>query len=143
MIHLIQIGKNKDKLFLDKINYYTKQLKDFKIIELKDSSKEKEQEDILKEISKIDNAYVFVMSEEGKEFSSKDFSKKLNDVSMNYKNIVFCIGGPEGFVKPISFGNECISLSKMTFTHDMCQLFLVEQIYRANQISKGTGYHKE
>ncbi len=144
-IKIIHIGKIKDKLILEKINYYNKILNsDNKIcyIEIKDSNKEEETNKLKQILSKYDNSYVFVLSEEGKEHSSINFSKIIKKITLEYNNIIFCIGGPNGISKPINFGNEILSLSKMTFTHEMIQLFLIEQIYRAYQINKGTEYHK-
>jgi len=139
---LIQIGKNKDKFLKDKIEYYKKQIPNFEIIELKDSDKDKNEKAIIEKLSEFSDVFSIALSEEGKELSSKEFSDKISKLEQEYKNLVFCIAGPDGFNKPITFANECLSLSKMTFTHDMAQLFLVEQIYRAKEIKKGSKYHR-
>ena len=145
-IKLIQIGKNKDKLLKDKIEYYSKIINSdskFEIIELKDQNKKTSEKEFRDIISKTKSNFIFILSEEGKEYTSKEFSKRIKSISETYKNIIFCIGGPAGFEKPITWGDEIISISKMTFTHEMCQLFLIEQIYRAIEIKKGSKYHRD
>ena len=84
--------------------------------------------------------YIICLSEEGKEFSSTQFSKYIFDET---KNIIFLIGGPNGHTNSTkSKANQIISLSKMTFPHEMALLILTEQIYRAISIKKGSKYHR-
>jgi 23S rRNA (pseudouridine1915-N3)-methyltransferase len=104
--------------------------------------KEEEGKLILKKINPNDQ--VVILDEKGKAFTSRQFSaflqKKLNGGS----NLVFVVGGPFGFSKEIyERANEKISLSSMTFSHQMIRLFFNEQLYRALTILKGEKYHHD
>ena len=91
------------------------------------------------------NDLVVILDEKGKQFTSREFSAKI-DVWMNssVKKIHILIGGAYGFSEEIySRANEKMSLSKMTFTHKMIRLFIVEQLYRADQILQGKPYHND
>jgi 23S rRNA (pseudouridine1915-N3)-methyltransferase len=86
-----------------------------------------------------------LLDEHGKEFTSVEFSKyierKMSTVS---KRFVFIVGGPYGFSPVIyALAREKVSLSRMTFSHQMVRLFFVEQYYRAMTIIKGEPYHHE
>ena len=88
---------------------------------------------------------VVLLDERGKEMTSRDFSvyidKKMVTVA---KNLIFVIGGPYGFsAEMYNRANEKLSLSKMTFSHEMIRLFFIEQIYRAMTILKGEPYHHD
>ena len=97
-------------------------------------------------LNRLDNSdYVVLLDEGGRLFDSKEFAmhieKKKNSVS---KRIVFIIGGPYGFSDAIKDrANEKISLSRMTFTHQMVRLIFVEQLYRAMTILNNEPYHHE
>ena len=84
-----------------------------------------------------------LLDETGKQFSSVDFSKQMNNwQNQSIGSVVFVVGGPYGFDQKIKArANGEISLSKMTFSHQMVRLFFVEQIYRAFSILKGEPYH--
>ncbi len=89
--------------------------------------------------------YVVLLDEKGKEFTSRQFAdhldRKMNSVP---KRVVFIIGGPYGFSEQVyGRANEKLSLSKMTFNHEMVRLFFVEQIYRAMTILRGEPYHHD
>lgn len=89
--------------------------------------------------------FVILLDDKGKQFSSTEFAQFLNQkfVSMT-KHLVFVVGGPYGFSKNMYHrANGKISLSKMTFTHQMVRLFFVEQLYRAFTILQGKSYHHE
>ena len=105
--------------------------------------KKQESKNILAAIDKSD--YVVLLDEHGKEFTSMDFSryidKKMTTVS---KRLVFVVGGPYGFDEDVyARANEKISLSKMTFSHEMIRLIFTEQLYRAMTILNGEPYHHE
>ena len=107
----------------------------------KDLQKLKEGEFILNKVSNTD--YVILLDEGGRLFDSNQFAqhieKKKNSIT---HNIVFIIGGPYGFSDAVrARANEKISLSKMTFTHQMVRLIFVEQLYRAMTILKNGPYH--
>ena len=83
---------------------------------------------------------VIVLDERGKEMTSVEFSKQFEDWVMSRDDIHLGIGPAVGF--PRNHGKQSISLSKMTFPHEFAAVLLVEQLYRANEISRGTSYHK-
>ncbi|AFD07985.1 23S rRNA (pseudouridine(1915)-N(3))-methyltransferase RlmH [Solitalea canadensis] len=155
-ITLIQIGKTEDKYLLEGIDKYEKRLKHYinfstvTIPALKNTKnlnfeeqKKKEAELILKSINNTD--YVILLDEKGKVFTSVQFADQLNKhMNRAVQNLVFIIGGPYGFDEKIyARANEKLSLSTMTFSHQMVRLFFIEQIYRANTILKGEPYHHE
>jgi 23S rRNA (pseudouridine1915-N3)-methyltransferase len=84
-----------------------------------------------------------VLDECGEQYDSVSFSKNFQQwVNLGKKKLIFLIGGPYGLSKNIkNRANIILSLSKMTFTHQMVQLFLVEQIYRAITLINGENYH--
>ena len=105
--------------------------------------KAREGELLLKHVRPSD--FVVLLDERGKEFTSKDFSsfieKKMQTVA---KRLVFVVGGPYGFSEDVyQRANEKISLSKMTFPHDLIRLIFTEQLYRACTIIRGEPYHHE
>lgn len=105
--------------------------------------KDKEAELILFKIQPSD--YVILLDEKGKQMNSNIFAQELqNLMNQSFKQIVFLIGGPYGFSDEIyKRANKKMSLSDMTFTHQMVRLFLTEQIYRAFTILQGKPYHHE
>ena len=96
---------------------------------------------LLKEIEEKD--WLIVLDECGEQYDSVSFSKNFQQwVNLGKKKLIFLIGGPYGLSKNIkNRANIILSLSKMTFTHQMVQLFLVEQIYRAITLINGENYH--
>ncbi|MCR5003340.1 MAG: 23S rRNA (pseudouridine(1915)-N(3))-methyltransferase RlmH [Bacteroidales bacterium] len=109
----------------------------------KDQIKEKEGGLIMKNIKSSDD--VILLDEHGKQFTSIDFSRFLEDkMTRSGKDIVFVIGGAYGFSKEVyDRSNGLISLSKMTFSHQMVRTIFTEQLYRAFTIIKGEPYHHE
>jgi 23S rRNA (pseudouridine1915-N3)-methyltransferase len=133
-IKIISVGRVKEKYIRDGIEEYLKRLRPYcklEIIELKDEGVEKEAERIEKYLD--DNT--FILDEAGKEMNSKEFSNLFKDGA-----ITFVVGGPEGVSKKLK--GKRISLSKMTFTHEMARLFLLEQIYRSYMIITDRKYHR-
>ncbi|WP_282787674.1 23S rRNA (pseudouridine(1915)-N(3))-methyltransferase RlmH [Flavobacterium croceum] len=155
-IKLLAIGKTDNKCLQELIDDYKKRLShyikfDFEIIaDIKNAKnlselqqKEKEGELILSKI--INTDFVILLDENGKSFSSIDFAdflqKKMN---AGIKTLVFVIGGPYGFSKSVyEKAQGKISLSAMTFSHQMIRLFITEQIYRAFTIIKNEPYHHQ
>ncbi|KAA6319303.1 Ribosomal RNA large subunit methyltransferase H [termite gut metagenome] len=153
---LIAIGRTVEQHYITAVNDYVQRTKhfisfDLEIIpELKntknlnqDQQKEKEGELILKSFQQGD--VIVLLDEYGKEFRSLDFAywmeKKMANVS---KRLVFVIGGPYGFSQKVyQVAHERISLSKLTFSHQMVRLVFVEQLYRAMTILNGGPYHHE
>ncbi|WP_321517734.1 23S rRNA (pseudouridine(1915)-N(3))-methyltransferase RlmH [uncultured Bacteroides sp.] len=155
-IALIVVGRTVEKHYITAINDYIERTKHFisfdmeVIPELKntksltmDQQKEKEGELILKAFQPGD--VIVLLDEFGKEFRSVDFAnwieKKMANVN---KRLVFVIGGPYGFSQKVyEAAHEKISLSKMTFSHQMVRLIFVEQLYRAMTILNNGPYHHE
>ncbi len=110
---------------------------------LQNQQKEKEGELILKKIQPGD--FVVLLDEKGKQFSSVEFATWLNSVYVSgNKRIVFIVGGPYGFSDAVYKACQFkISLSKMTYSHQLIRLIFVEQFYRAQTILKGEPYHHE
>ncbi|MCF0202225.1 MAG: 23S rRNA (pseudouridine(1915)-N(3))-methyltransferase RlmH [Bacteroidaceae bacterium] len=107
-----------------------------------DVQKRKEGEAILGLLSEKD--VVVLLDECGKERSSVEFARWLEGKCLNARNLVFVIGGPYGFSKDVyDRGDERISLSRMTFSHQMVRVIFAEQLYRAFTIMRGEGYHHE
>lgn len=155
-ISLLVIGKTDAGYFVDAIREYENRLGHYIPFEMQvipdikntkslteSQQKEKEGELILKNLQTGD--YIVLLDERGKEFSSLQFStyieKKTHTVA---KRLVFIIGGPYGFSESIySKASEKISLSKMTFSHQMIRLIFIEQLYRAMTILNNEPYHHE
>jgi 23S rRNA (pseudouridine1915-N3)-methyltransferase len=105
--------------------------------------KTKEGEQQLKKIEQGD--YLVLLDERGKQYSSLQFSEYLeNQFQLSHKKIIFLIGGAYGFSDAVyQRANAQWSLSKLTFSHQMVRLFVVEQLYRALSIQRGLPYHHE
>lgn len=142
-IKIISVGKIKEREIKTKINDYTERIKHDAAIELytvKDSDKKTECKKIIEQIKK-DVSYTVALSEEGKEYTSREFAGKI---LQKPANILFIIGGPFGLDKTVKEKADItLSLSKMTFSHEMAQLFLLEQIYRGISINLNRKYHKD
>lgn len=155
-ILFLMIGKTVDKRLTTLIDEYAERVKhympfDMEVIpELKNTKalsaeqqKEKEGELLQKQLR--DGDYIVLLDEGGKELRSIEFAvyleKKQSQVA---RRLVFVVGGPYGFSPTLyKFAKEKISLSKMTFSHQMIRLFFVEQLYRAMTILRGEPYHHE
>ena len=155
-VALVLVGKTVNKHFVELIDEYAGRVKHYigfdiiTIPELKntkslsvDQQKQQEGELILKQLQAGD--HIVLLDEHGKEFRSVEFSSYMEQKMQTVnKRLVFVIGGPYGF-SPDVYGkaNEKISLSKMTFSHQMVRLIFVEQLYRAMTIMRGEPYHHE
>lgn len=151
-IKVICVGKLSTKHIRDlakdyetRLNKYSK----FSIIEVKESNKTDITEIVNDEgksiMTKIDNnAYVYTLEIEGKQFSSKEFAKQINDLPIKgYSKINFIIGGSHGLSDEVKKrSNASLSFSKFTFPHALFRAILLEQIYRAFTIINNTPYHK-
>lgn len=142
-IKIISIGKVKNSYLQEGINEFAKRLRrfcDLDFIIVKDSKPDKELKDILDRLNKINNKHTIVLDIFGKSFTSIEFSQFIKRIN---KNPVFVIGSETGLSDEIkNLADLKLSLSRMTFPHEMTQLILLEQIYRAFSILKNTGYHK-
>ena len=155
-INLICIGKTDDKEISGLITYYQNRLPkhwNFEITEIPDvkNVKNLSPELLKREEGKLflnlseNSDYIILLDEKGKQFTSREFAAKIDNwMSSSIKKVSFFIGGAYGFSEEIYHrANEKMSLSKMTFTHQMIRLFFVEQIYRADQILQGKPYHND
>lgn len=155
-ITLLSVGKTEEKYLLQGIDIYLKRLKHYIKLEItelpelkntkglsQDQQKTKEAELILKKITTTD--FVVLLDERGQELSSLQFADLLNKRMLaSTQNLVFVIGGPYGFDSSVyQRANDKLSLSKLTFSHQMVRLFFAEQVYRAFTILKGEPYHHE
>ena len=137
---IIAIGKIKKKWIQEGIEMYLKRLPGLEVKEIKDSTLTKEEHSIKEIISK--NEILITLNENGQSFTSKQLATKL--LNSHNQNITFVIGGASGL--PISLNNKAawqLSLSPLTFPHEIARLLLIEQLYRAKTISQGGPYHKE
>ena len=144
LLKVLVIGKLKDKNFQSRIVEYSKWLTQnnkIEILELPDSTKEKENELLLKHIEKENHAYIVALSEDGKELTSRELAAKLGAIQ---QKIVFIIGGPYGLTSEVKQRADFLwSLSKLTFTHEFARLILLEQLFRASNIQMGGSYHND
>ena len=153
-IKLIYISKNKSKNIEFLVEDYEKKINHFisySSIVLKNKNQYSEKKIIQKSESNLilknikSNDLVILLDENGKEFSTKDFSKFISNKMMNRtKNIVFIIGGAYGFSSEFKKKFKLkIALSKLTFSHDMARLFFSEQLYRSLTIINNIPYHNQ
>ena len=153
-IKLISIGKTDNKQLQQLIEEYQKRLKhyikfDFEIIpDIKNAKNFSEAQQKQKEgeliLSKINTSDVMVLLDEnGKQMDSVSFSNYLQKhMNSGIKRLVFVIGGPYGFSQDVySKSQGKLSLSKMTFSHQMVRLFFIEQLYRGFTILRNEPYH--
>lgn len=155
-ITLLTVGKTDRDWVRQGLDIYVSRLKHyipFSLVEIpelknvsalsKDQIKVKEGELVLKNIRPTDD--VILLDEHGKEYSSTQLAKILQDkISYECKDMVFVIGGAYGFSDAVyARANSKLSLSKMTFSHQMVRTIFAEQLYRAFTIMKGEPYHHE
>ncbi len=153
---LIAIGKTDDRLISQLIDDYLKRVNFYIPVEMKTISdikkgkKISEKEQIILEGESIRKClqpsdYIVLLDDKGKQFSSVQFAKYIEKKMVSIsKRMVFIIGGPYGLSEEIKkISNEKISLSKMTFTHQMVRLLFSEQLYRAMTILNNEPYHHE
>lgn len=153
-VKVFAIGKNEQGFTADAIAEYTKRLSgqiDFELIFLKETSVHDDSERVkLDEGDRLlqsipGDYYKVVLDENGRQFTSQEFAQKFEQIrDFEGGKLAFLIGGPLGVSDDVREAADLIlSLSKMTFTHQMVRIFLLEQVYRALQILQGTGYHKD
>lgn len=152
---LILTGKTNDKLYVKGIEDYVQRINHyipFEIVTIaalkntksmtQEQQKRLEGEMILRNIQASDN--VVLLDERGAERTSAETAQWLEKKRQLSRNLVFVIGGPYGFSEDVyARAEEKISLSRMTFSHQMVRLIFVEQLYRACTIIKGESYHHE
>ena len=155
-IDIVCVGKIREKYLKDEIDEYKKRLSKYcilNIIELPDEKlpsklndsisfeiKQKESNLILSHIKK--DSYVIALDLKGKNYTSVEFSNKIQDLSLITSHITFLIGGTLGMTEELlSNTKELICFSKMTFPHPLIRLFLLEQLFRGFKIMNGENYH--
>ena len=155
-ITLMAIGKTDSNQLEQLIAIYAERLKHYARFEIniipdiknrktlsEEQQKEKEGELILNQIKSSDA--LLLLDEKGKQYSSMEFAQFLQKkMNSGIKNLVFVIGGPYGFSSKVYDRSDGkVSLSKMTFSHQMVRLFIVEQLYRGFTILKNEPYHHQ
>lgn len=152
---LLLVGKTQDKHFVAGINDYAERIGHYMPFEIKvipelrntkslseQQQKTQEGELLLKQLQPSDT--VVLLDEHGTEHRSVEFAAWLQKKQNTARRLVFIIGGPYGFSETVyKRANEMVSLSRMTFSHQMVRLVFTEQIYRACTIIKGEPYHHE
>lgn len=156
-IDIVCVGKLKETYLKDAATEYEKRLSKYchiTVTELADEKlpnklndsiiseiKQKEATKILEHIKK--DSYVICLDLTGKQLSSEEFSKKIDDIGLNFNSsVTFVIGGTLGLTNQVlTRSNEKLCFSKMTFPHQLIRVFLLEQLFRAFKISKGETYH--
>ncbi len=153
-IVLIVIGKTVEEWLKKGIQNYVERIEHFAPFEIQvipdlkntknmdtSTQKEREGESIIKLLQRGDD--VILLDDKGMEMTSEDMSAWMDKkMSLSVKRLVFIIGGPYGFSKDVyDSANSKLSLSKMTFSHQMVRLIFVEQLYRAFTIINGMPYH--
>lgn len=150
---IITLGKLKETFWQEAEKEYLKRLSAFiklEIRELREESfsekdspeniRKKEADKILSSLKKDD--FVIVLDAQGKSYTSETFSEQLTSWTEQHANLTFVIGGPLGLDDTIlARANTTLSFSKMTFTHQMVRIFLLEQIYRGYMIANNRKYH--
>ncbi len=152
---LLLVGKTQDKHFVAGINDYAERIGHYMPFEIRvvpelrntkslteQQQKTQEGELLLKQLQPSDT--VVLLDEHGTEHRSVEFAAWLQKKQNTARRLVFIIGGPYGFSEAVyKRANEMVSLSRMTFSHQMVRLVFIEQVYRACTIIKGEPYHHE
>lgn len=158
MLHIdvVCVGKIRENYLKDAILEYSKRLSKYcvlNIVELPDEKlpnklndslimevKQKESNNILSHIKK--DSYIIALDLKGKNYTSEEFSNKIQSLSLTNSHITFLIGGTLGMSNELlSKSKELICFSKMTFPHPLIRVFLLEQLFRCFKIANGENYH--
>jgi 23S rRNA (pseudouridine1915-N3)-methyltransferase len=138
-IRILAVGKVRKGWVLEGIATYLKRLPGLQVVELRDAGKAKEAEAVLAALQPGEQ--LVVMAEEGQTFDSPAFAERLE--GSGSERLVFVIGGAEGIDPALKArASWKLSLSPMTFPHELARLLLLEQLYRALTIQQGGPYHK-
>jgi 23S rRNA (pseudouridine1915-N3)-methyltransferase len=152
---LLAVGRTTSPILREAIDDYLSRLKHYLTVEVKiiddvrtkgmtqERQKELEGTALLAAMQPSD--HVALLDENGKEMTSRQFADTMNRFGLSgVKRVVFVVGGPYGFSQAVySRANSKISLSRMTFNHEMVRLFFTEQLYRAMTILRGEPYHHD
>ncbi|MFT5513888.1 MAG: 23S rRNA (pseudouridine1915-N3)-methyltransferase [Bacteroidia bacterium] len=154
-IKILNIGKSKNNYLVQGVQDYIARLGKYAVVhwvELQDAKKKNYK--TVEELKKLEadiflsevkaNTYLIGLDENGKGYTSRDFAKQINTWTRAHGDVTFVIGGAFGFHENMfSRMNAKISLSRMTLSHQMVRLLLVEQIYRGYSILNGEPYHND
>ena len=144
-INILAIGKLKERYLIEAVEEYLKRLKPYATVEIVELQEcrtiEEEGEKLISRLPK--DSWICVLDVFGEVMSSEQFAQTMSNLALNGQSkLVFVIGGAFGISDKIrKIANLRLSLSKMTFTHQMTRLILIEQIYRAFKINRGEPYH--
>ena len=142
---MVLVGKNNDSRLISIMEDYTKRIKKYHRLDIQiiPELKKKEGNLIVEKFKAGD--WIILLDEKGKSFDSIGFSEYINvKRSGSHKRLVFVLGGPYGFSEEVyDRCHEKITLSRMTFSHQMIRLFFLEQLYRANTILNNEPYHHQ
>ena len=153
-LEVLLLNKTKESYLQQGVADYLHRLKRYAPVELveikiknltsRSDSEIKAQESTLLDRRATEGSYRIALDNGGQQFSSVEFASLLTELENRaVKNVSFIIGGPLGLAEEqLRRADQVLSLSRMTFTHDMTRLILLEQIYRAYTIKAGTSYHK-
>jgi len=150
---LLFLGKTKDDFIAKGIEKYSTRLQhytSFSISVLREKTKGKKGKLLQKEQGKLllqfvsPGGLIIALDSRGRQFSSESFAKQIGEWELRgIRQVNYLIGGPDGLSADVTTSADLLlSLSKMTFTHDMARMLLTEQIYRAYTIKAGEKYHK-
>ena len=159
-IKILCIGKIREKSLKDLCDEYSKRISKYaklEIIELDDEKipnnsseaienqvKITESNKIIDRLNKYPNSHIILLTLDGKELNSIEFSKEIESISTySSSNIIFVIGGSLGMSQELlNYSKNKLCFSKMTFPHQLIRVFLLEQIFRAFKIINNETYHK-
>ena len=156
-INILYVGNIKDKFFQDAVSEYEKRLSGFCKLKNMELKEEKPKDESNTEIALVikkegdrlleaipPKSYKIALCVEGKQISSEELAERISDIPLSgYSEITFIIGGTFGMDERVKKAADFrLSISKMTFTHRMMRVILIEQIYRALNIASGGHYHK-
>lgn len=144
-ITVITISGVKNKVILPLIKEYTKRLSRFTKIQTLDIKEEKRENHLVNIKHAYPTAYIFALDEEGKTYTSQAFAKQIEHIQTHISShIIFIIGPSAGFsVEELKTADQKLSLSAMTFPHELTTMLVCEQVYRALTILNNHPYHKE
>ncbi|MBE9066927.1 23S rRNA (pseudouridine(1915)-N(3))-methyltransferase RlmH [Leptolyngbya cf. ectocarpi LEGE 11479] len=138
-VRIIAVGKVKKGWLKDGIGLYTQRLPEIELLEIKDTDPETEAQKVLASLKTYDK--LVVLSEDGQHFDSVAFGHWLGQEASG--TLVFFLGGPTGVSHQLKQkAYQVLSLSAMTFPHELARLLLLEQLYRGKTILQGGRYHK-
>ena len=144
-ITLVTVGRLKEKFLVDGVNEYLKRIKNFCKIEIREVAEcrtvEDEGKKLLAQVPR--NSLLIVLDVAGVELTSENFAQKISELTLRgMVDITFLIGGAFGLSDEVRRAADFrLSLSRMTFTHQLARLIVVEQIYRAFKINRNEPYH--